>query len=342
MQKILIIQTAFIGDAILTLPMIQKLKEQNKDAEIDVIAIPSTKEIFNSSPFVSKVIEIDKKKKHKGVISLFKFAKKLKSNNYTKIYSPHRSFRSAILTKLLAADESFSFSNSKLKFFYTNIITYKKSKHEVQRNLDLISFNYTDESWKIIPLLEINTSSKNKVNDFFVNLKTKIKFAAIAPGSIWKTKKYPENYYAAVVKLLTADSFTVFLIGGKDDENLCNSISEKSGKQVISVAGKFTLTESIEFLKRMEILISNDSAPTHLGVCANIPVLTIYCSTVPNFGFYPYNKKSSFMSYDNLECKPCGIHGLHKCKIKTFDCGNFIKPVKVFMKIKDMLNDRNI
>lgn len=339
MQKILIIQTAFIGDAILTLPMIQKLKGQNKDAEIDVVAIPSTKEIFNSSPFVSKVIEIDKKQKHKGLISLYKFVRKLKSNNYAKIYSPHRSFRSALITKLLAVDESYSFSNSKLKFFYKNIISYKKNQHEVKRNLDLISYNYTDESWKIIPVLEINTKSKNKVDDFFVNLDAKIKFAAIAPGSIWETKKYPENYFVEVVKLLTADSFTVFLIGSKEDENLCNLIAKKSGDQVISVAGKFSLIESIEFLKRMKILIANDSAPTHLGVCANIPVLTIYCSTIPNFGFYPYNKKSSFITYNNLECKPCGIHGLHKCPIKTFDCGNFIKPEQVIMKIKDMLND---
>jgi len=339
MQKILIIQTAFIGDAILTLPMIQKLKEQNKDAEIDVIAIPSTKEIFNSSPFVNKVIEIDKKKKHKGLISLYKFAKKLKSNNYAKLYSPHRSFRSALITKLAAADETYSFSNSKLKFFYSNIIPYKKSQHEVQRNLDLISYNYTGESWKIIPALGINTRSKNKVDDFFVNLNVKIKFSAIAPGSIWETKKYPENYFVEVVKLLAADSFTVFLIGSKDDEDLCNLIAKKSGNHVISVAGKFSLIESIEFLKRMEILIANDSAPTHLGVYANIPVLTIYCSTVPDFGFYPYNKKSSFISYDDLKCKPCGIHGLHKCPIKTFDCGNFIKPEQVIMKIKDMLND---
>ena len=101
------------------------------------------------------------------------------------------------------------------------------------------------------------------------------------------------------------------------------------------------MIESIELLKRVEILISNDSAPTHLGVCADIPVLTIYCSTVPEFGFYPYNKKSSYISYDDLECKPCGIHGLKECPIKTFNCGNLIEPLQVFMKIKEMLNGRN-
>lgn len=338
MQKFLIIQTAFIGDAILTLPMIEKLKESNPDSLIDVLSIPSTEEIFNASPFVNKVYVIDKKNKDKGLFSLFRFSKNLKKNNYTKIYSPHRSFRSAIIAKLINANESYSFSNSNFKFLYSNIINYSKDKHEVQRNLDLISFAYDDKSWKVIPTLNIDENSKNKVEDFFVNLGAKNKFVAIAPGSIWETKRYPQNYYVEIIKSLAADSFTVFLIGSKADEKLCESILENSGQNVINAAGKFSLIESVDFLKRMKILIANDSAPTHLGVCADIPVLTIYCSTVKNFGFYPYNTKSSYISYDNLDCKPCGIHGFNNCPIKTFDCGNLLKPEKILLKTKEMIN----
>ncbi len=339
MQKILIIQTAFIGDAILTLPMIQKLKEQDKNVLIDVVAIPSTEEIFSSSPFVNNVFKIDKKNKQKGFISLYNFAKKLKQNNYSKIFSPHRSFRSALLTILTGADERISFSNSKLKFFYNKIIPYIREKHEVQRNLDLISYGYDEESWEIIPELKIDAESGHKIDEFFVNSISNFKLAAIAPGSIWETKKFPREYFVEVAKFLTAESYTVFMIGGKDDAELCESISDEIGEQAISVAGKFTVIESVEFLKKMEILIANDSAPTHLGVCADIPVLTIYCSTVPEFGFYPYNKKSSFISFDDLKCKPCGIHGLQKCPIGTFDCGNNLKPEKIIKKIKEMLND---
>ncbi len=75
MEKILIIQTAFIGDAILTLPMIQKLKEKFPQSEIQVIAIPSTLEIFSASPFINEVIIIDKRGKHKSVFSLFNFVR---------------------------------------------------------------------------------------------------------------------------------------------------------------------------------------------------------------------------------------------------------------------------
>lgn len=89
--------------------------------------------------------------------------------------------------------------------------------------------------------------------------------------------------------------------------------------------------------KHVKLLISNDSAPTHLGMCADIPVLTIFCSTVPGFGFYPYNEQSKTISFSNLDCKPCGIHGYRKCPIETFDCGYKLLPEMVIEKIKKQL-----
>jgi heptosyltransferase-2 len=76
-----------------------------------------------------------------------------------------------------------------------------------------------------------------------------------------------------------------------------------------------------------------------MGMCSDIPVLTLYCSTTSDFGFYPYNAKSSYLSYDDLFCKPCGIHGYDKCPVNTFDCGYLLKPEIVISKIEKMLND---
>lgn len=87
------------------------------------------------------------------------------------------------------------------------------------------------------------------------------------------------------------------------------------------------------------MLISNNSAPVYLGMCADIPVLTIYCYTVKNFGFYPYNDKSSCISYDDRYCKPCGIHGHDQCPVKTFDCGDKLLPETVISKLKEFLSE---
>ncbi len=340
MQKILIIQTAFIGDAILTLPMIQKLKDLYPENEIDVVAIPSTGEIFSASPYVKNVLILDKKGKEKSFFALFKFIKRLKANNYIAAYSPHRSFRTSLIILLCGIKETYGFSNSSLKHVYKHLVKYEPAHHEVRRNLELTGLRINGNDWKILPLISgVNMASA--VDDFIARNIHSDNIAAVAPGSVWNTKIYPSEYYNEIINYLNKKGFHTIIIGGGKDKELCDSIREKNRESTTSAAGIFSITETIELLKRTKILISNDSAPTHMGVCAGIPVLTIYCSTIPDFGFYPYNEKSSYISYDDLPCKPCGIHGYIECPIKTFACGYKLKPQLVKNKLEEMLDDKN-
>jgi heptosyltransferase II len=338
MNKILVIQTAFIGDAVLTLPMIQKLKSIFPDSGIDVLAIPSTAEIFSSSPYVNETIIMDKRGKHNSFLSLQKFIKDIKKKNYARIYSPHRSLRTSLIVMRMGVKETYGFSNSSFKYVYKNLVKYNPYHHEVQRNLDLIGYNYKDD-WKVLPEVTIPEPVEIKINSFILENKLNGNIAAIAPGSIWNTKKYPGGYLKEVVKYLREKLFNVVLIGSEKDKQLCDNIAEGFTSGVVSSAGKFSIVETIGLLKKTKIIISNDSAPTHFGMCANIPVLTIYCSTVPEFGFSPYNFGSSFVSLNDIDCKPCGIHGYDKCPIKTFICGYNLKPQLVISKIEEMIND---
>ncbi len=339
MEKILVIQTAFIGDAVLTLPMIQKLKEIFADSEIHVLCIPITKEIFALSPSVNKILVMDKKGKDGNFFSLFKFISRIKSEKYTRIYSPHRSFRSSFLVRFSGAKFTYGFSNSSFKRVYRCLINYEPKKHEVQRNLDLIGFSYDSESWKVLPEMKLAQILSVPLDKIFVNYSGDSKFFVIAPGSVWNTKKYPSEYFSVIIKYFIKKGFHVLLLGGSEDKILCERLASEFEENVVSAAGKFSLIESAAVLKKARILISNDSAPTHLGMLADIPVLTLYCSTVPDFGFYPYNSKSCYLSYNDLSCKPCGIHGYKICPIRTFECGYSLKPDVVISKIEEMLND---
>ncbi len=336
-KKILIIQTAFPGDAILTLPMIQQLKKRNENVLIDVICIPSTKIIFEASPYINSVIELDKKGKHKSLFALYKFSRQLRKNNYDAVYSPHRSLRSALITMELNVRETYGFDNSALKFAYRHIAKYNLSDHEVKRNLSLIGENYSDGGWKILSEISIPGEIKRKIDHFIKNeIKTE-KIIAVAPGSVWQTKVFPAEHYEEIINYLTEDGYTIILIGGEADKGLCEQIKSSFDGKVLNLSGDFSFIETVELLKHVKLLISNDSAPTHLGMCADIPVLTIYCSTIPGFGFYPYNKQSEFISFNDLDCKPCGIHGYRQCPIKTFDCGYKLLPEMVIEKIKKLL-----
>jgi heptosyltransferase-2 len=335
-KKILVIQTAFPGDAILTLPFIQELKKKKLDYSIDVLCIPATAEIFAASPHVNNVISLDKKGKQKSVIAFMRFIKELKSNNYEIVYSPHRSVRSALIAMNLSAKVTFGFENSSLKFAFKNIVKCDYTVHEVKRNLEFIDENFSGDKWRIIPEIIIPQESKVKVK-FFLSDNHINKFIAIAPGSVWETKKYPVEYFRNVASHFIDSNHQIVLVGGTIDKILCETIKKDDEKNVFIAAGDFSFIDTIELLKNSSLLICNDSAPTHLGVCADIPVLTIYCSTSPRFGFFPYNAKSDYISYDNLYCKPCGIHGFRNCPTGTFDCAKLLSPQMVIQKAEKLL-----
>jgi heptosyltransferase-2 len=306
---------------------------------LDVLAIPSTEIIFLSSLYVDDVIVIDKKVKHKSIKGLNNFIKELREKSYSEIYSPHRSFRSAYITIRLGVRETYGFDNSSLKYAYKNIVKYKQTDHEVQRNLELIGENTKDKNWKISPEISIDETEKKKVTDFLSSNKIDAKFIAVAPGSVWETKRYPKEYFSEVIKSLAAKNEKIILIGGDNDKLLCDEIVYNLNDKVKNLAGVFSVTETIQLLRSAKLLITNDSAPTHMGMCADIPVLTIYCSTAPVFGFYPYNNKSRYLSYDKLDCKPCGIHGYRECPVKSFDCGYKLIPEDILKEVEKMLGE---
>ena len=332
-MKILVIQTAFPGDAILTLPLIQKLKEKYSSSQIDVLCIPNTEIIFKNSSYVNSVISYDKRESQKSISSFLRLLRKIKSQNYWKVYSPHRSARSAVITFFSKAKKRIGFDNAALSFLYTDKVCYETKSHEVQRNLSLIG----ELDWKILPELSIPSQYKEVVEE---NLDGNGKFVAIAPGSIWATKRYPTKYYVELAESIVSKGYKVIIIGGENDSELGDEINRIENENMINLCGKLNFIESLYLLKKARLLISNDSAPTHLGVTADIPVLTIYCSTIPDFGFYPYNNSSKIISKDDLYCKPCGIHGHMKCPEGHFRCGLDLMPNEILKVAVEMLDNR--
>lgn len=336
MTKVIVIQTAFLGDAILTLPMIQYFKEKNKQVELDVICIPSTKEVFEKSSYVNRVFVFDKKGKEKSLFSLLRFAKKLNKENYDLVISPHRSMRSSLLTFLIKSNDSITFDKTAGSFFYKRKIKYNNSEHEVLRNLRLVNFN--ESNWKIFPSFIYLDYEKQNVNDFLAaHFNKDGHVCAVAPGSVWETKRMPQYLFEKLIGELRKRNCLVVLIGGKDDMKLCEEISSKFDENVISTAGKFNISETSYLLSKCKFLITNDSAPTHIGMSANIPVFTVYCSTIPEFGFFPYSENSLTFGVTDLDCKPCGIHGHKKCPIGTFECGHKINLYEIMDKVEELI-----
>ena len=312
-MKILIIQTAFIGDVILTLPVAQVIKREMPDASVDFLCIPSTAPISNNTPYLNDVLIYDKRRS--GLKGLLRIARIIKEKNYDVIISPHRSFRSSLITFLSGCKNSIAFDKSDMSYLYKNTIEYKTGIHEIQRNLSLLQPLGINEDNIIRPELFPSDGDKERVEGIVKEARASV---CVAPGSIWYTKRYPKERYRWVVEMLTAKNINIFIVGGEDDEELGNYLAVN--EKVINTAGKLSLLESAELIRRAKLLITNDSAPLHMANAMGTDVIAIFGATVPDFGFFPYGENDVIVETNGLACRPCSIHGGNKCPIGTFEC----------------------
>lgn len=333
--RILVIQTAFPGDSVLALPFIQEVRRMHPGHEIDVVCSPVSQEIFSHSPAVSVVHPLEKRGEHKGLGGMLRFASRLKEEEYGKVFSLHRSFRTTMLVNLISAGESTGFDTASMAFLYDRRVAYEHREHEVKRNLNLLG-GYEGESWKIMPEVVTTPGQKAKVDDFFRAIGVDAPLIVISPGSVWETKRYPLKSYAEVAFSLTASGYRVVISGSQTEKEMGEEIVRVAGDRVVNTCGVFSIVETIELMRRVALVVTNDSAPTHFAMAAGAPVLTIYCSTVPEFGFHGYSDESFYLS-KGADCKPCGVHGHKKCPNGSFECGTGIHPYEVVNKIIEIM-----
>lgn len=341
-DKILIIQTAFPGDVVLTLPMVQVIRKEIPSAQIDVIVTPQSATLLTNHYAISNIITYDKKGDEAGIKGFFSKLKSIKLNNYDLAIIPHRSFRSALLAYLAGIPVRIGFDKSKSKILYSKVIGYNQSLHEIDRNISLLAGTFPLNKEKEIPVLNSSNHEKEKI-DLYLSDQNIINYNSligIAPGSVWMTKRWLEERYIELAKTLLDDGFQIVLIGGKQDEELCSRIHNfVDRKNILNAAGKFNLIQSAELISRCKVIITNDSAPFHIALAMRTKSIAIFGPTTPGFGFGPYDKSiQSGIETNGLFCKPCSIHGGNKCPTGTMDCMKQVTAKMVKEKILAILD----
>jgi heptosyltransferase-2 len=335
-KRILIIQTAFLGDVILVTPLIKAAKDCFADAKIDALVTPQAAGLLENNPHLNQIISYDKRGKESGIVGIWRVSRKINREAYDLVLVPHRSLRSAIIAWFSGAKLRVGFDTSAGAFLLTHKIPYLLNCHEVDRNVSLIEIlgvRVSDRSPQVFPgesdakFIREMLSYDNNING---NLVT------IAPGSIWATKRWPVEYFKTLISKLVSNGINVILIGGEADKKLCRKLVDGLGERAVSTAGRLSLLQSAELMRRSRVLVSNDSAPQHLATAVGTPVIAIFGSTIPAFGFYPYGPKNSIIE-QRLSCRPCGMHGRRECPLETFDCMRLISPEAVFRKVLEYL-----
>jgi len=344
-KKILIFHTAFIGDIVLTLPLAQVVHARMPGSSISFVATPVASAALRNHPAIQEIIPYDKKGKDRGVAGMFRLAGLLRKRRFDLAIVPHRSLRSALIPWLAGIPRRIGFATSTAPVLFSDRVNYRGDRHEIGRDLDLLEPLGIVPPVGELPHLCPNEDDRKIVHALLDRRKADSasfdtsRLIALAPGSVWNTKRWPMESFRQLCRMLVESGLSVVLVGGEDDVALCESIAGGvESNRPLNAAGALSLLQSAELIRRCKAAVSNDSAPMHLAVGVGTPVVAIFGATVPAFGFGPTGPRDRVLGIEGLTCRPCGIHGGDVCPIGSFVCMHGITPDEVYRAVRSILD----
>jgi heptosyltransferase-2 len=320
----LVIQTSFLGDAVLTTPLLAELAARGP---VDIVVTPAAAPLLANHPAVRDVIVFDKRGRDSGIAGLWRFARAIRTRAdgtpraIGSAYLAQGSLRSATLALLAGAGERVGFSTSAGRLLYTRRSRYRADRHHAERLWRLAAGDdAADPAPETIrPRLYPGEAERAAIDGLLKDVpRDGAPLLALAPGSIWGTKRWP--HFPAFASRM-APLYRLVVVGSKDDAALAAEIARAAGpERVVDATGKFSLLASAELLSRCAALVTNDSAPQHLASAAGTPTLTIFGPTVPSFGFGPLAPRHATAGNDALDCRPCDSHGPKVCPLGHWKC----------------------
>jgi lipopolysaccharide heptosyltransferase II len=334
-SRILVIQTGFIGDTVLTTALINEIRNSYPQAEIDIVVRPSLHDFVGKTFNVNKVYS-SVKSGGGNETNWNTLIKELRNATYDRAFLPHRSIRSALTayragipmrTGFSARPELVSsggtgkwwtFGMSQewriAALFYNDKRPWLPFKHEVNRQAALLP-----SAAGMKPSISVPDSDKKWAEEILKssNVTPDTGLIAMVPGSIWPTKRWPAENFMELARLLTqSGNAKVLLIGGKDDAVNFAQTNPTQSDVILNMMGDTSLVQAAALLSLCRVCVTNDSGPMHIAAALGIPVVSIFGGTTPDIGFTPYGDEHIVLEGPELPCRPCGPHGACECKLK--------------------------
>lgn len=335
----LVVQTSFIGDTVLTTPLIAELARRGP---VDVLTTPITGPLLANNPGIRRVILYDKRGADRGPVGLWRAARSTRELfdegkkhpvSYDAAYLAQGSIRSAIAARLVGAKEYVGFSTSAGRALYTRVVPYREEKHHAERLWSLSTWNARDAGapGQLRPALYPGEKERKAVDDLLGQASSKSatlgshqslvtshrSLVVLAPGSAWATKRWP--YFAGLARILES-GFRVAIIGSEAEQDLARAIRNEAAVEILDATGRLSLLGSAELIGRAAAVVTNDSGPLHLASAMNTPTVAVFGPTVPAFGFGPLAERSAVAGLDSLACRPCHRHGPRRCPLGHWRC----------------------
>lgn len=363
-QRILLIKPSAVGDVIHTLPVLAKLRQRYPSARIDWVLTPPIAELIGHHPALSHVVVFDRgalARDWRGWFGgLGRMLAELWRTRYDLVLDLHGQFRSAVLTMATHAPVRLGFDRphhgprSPLDrqlianayrhgwtgtregawLAYTHRIPLPRSDiHAVDRYLELTPMLGLDEGPADFQV-PIPSRAESHIEALLSRHGVRSQsFVVVVPGTIWPTKHWTIEGFAAVARYLRGTGRAVVLAGSASERQRCQTV-EQLAPGVLNLAGQTTLSELAALIRRAELCVTNDSGSMHLTVALNRPVVSVFGPT-DEVWIGPYRQLDAVVRVQK-ECAPCYFRQLSACP-HDHACMREVTPGMVIDRIERVL-----
>ncbi len=333
-MKILILKPSSLGDVIHALPVLRLLKRHLPDAEIHWWIDSGLVPLLEGDPDLSAVVRFERRRwgKLKHWPEMWRSIRWLRAQKYDWVIDLQCLARSGLFAwlangKLLAGlDEPREGARGLYDIIVPRASYYT---HAVDWYLAVLPRLGVPVDWNFTWLPERPAVSATVRTKWDVE---NSRWVALQPGARWINKRWPVTHFAELTRLLAAEfgDLRFAVIGGKDDREFGEVITQAAPGRCLNLAGETSLPEMIEWLRRCAMLVTNDTGPAHVAAALGKPVISMYGPTEPR-RTGPYGQLAGVMK-ESLPCAPCMKS---KCRWpQPMECLTAITPARVAARMR--------
>lgn len=320
-KKILVRAPNWIGDAVMALPALEALKSLYKKAEITVLAKGRTVPVYQNNPHISKIIEYDDKSRHSGISGRIKLSGEIKRQGFAAAVLFQNAFDAAFLSFISGIPKRIGYARDFRSKLLTDAIPVTdeiKKVHQAFYYLNIVKTLGGAMPEKPVPRLYISQAEKSWVDEFIADNGLKRAFLiGAAPGASYGPAKRwpPEKFAEALTILCEGRNGFPLIFGGPEDKEACTEVSKRLKMKHLDLSGKVYLRQFMALVARLNLFITNDSGPMHVGAALSTPTVAIFGSTDSTLTG-PLGPTAKVLKRE-IECSPCFER---TCKFKHYRC----------------------
>jgi len=330
MTRILVVAPSWVGDALLSQPLLTRLKQQDPQSRIDILAPGWALPIFRRMPEVSETLESPFAHGELALGERWRIARSLRANRYDRAFVLPNSFKSALVPLFAGIPERIGFIGELRQWLL------KDARRLDERALPLMVERFAwlaDAADAAVtrpvprPQLRVTEAERAQLRRR-LGLTAAGRVACFCPGAEYgPAKRWPAQYFGELAQRLGAEGFAVWLVGSAKERDIGDAIS-RSCAAAVNLFGRTTLDDAVVALSCADLVVSNDSGLMHVAAALDRPMIALYGSSSPSFT-PPLSDRAHVVKHE-VPCSPCFQR---VCPLKHFDCMMKLAPSWVLDEI---------